>query len=57
MVIIQLAIILLFVMQECGRQLLAGYSWQMAEADEKLDYKTLPVLRPVKDVQALFRKK
>ena len=44
-------------MQECGRQLLAGYSWQVVDADERLDYKTLPVLRPVKDVHALFRKK
>lgn len=46
------------VLKECGRQLLAGYSWEMVDtADEKLNYKTLPVLRPVKDVQALFRKR
>ena len=44
-------------LQECGHHLLAGYSWELVEPDMKLDYKTLPVLRPVKDVQALFRKK
>ena len=44
-------------LQECGHHLLAGYSWELVEPDVKLDYKTLPVLRPVKDVQALFRKK
>ena len=44
-------------LQECGHHLLSSYSWELVGSVEKLDYKTLPVQRPVKDVQALFWKK
>ncbi|XP_065883402.1 putative cytochrome P450 120 [Dysidea avara] len=44
-------------LRECARQLLASYTWELTEASENVNYKTLPVLRPLNDNHAVFKRK